>query len=444
MKSIEVNFDGLVGPTHNYSGLSYGNIASLKSSESASNPRLAALQGLEKMKFLLDQGVKQAVLPPHERPYIPILRTLGFEGSEKQILKQVFLSEPTLLYACSSAASMWTANAATISPSTDTRDGKLHITPANLSSKFHRSLEASFTEKILQKIFHRQDLFTVHPALPQGLYFSDEGAANHSRFCEDHSKQGIELFVWGHSVFHEGAKPKCFPARQTLEASQAIARRHMLNPNKVVFAQQNPAAIDAGVFHNDVISVSNEYVYLYHEKSFLNTSQVVQELKNKLPRLILLEVPEKRIPLKEAVETYLFNSQIIALPNHTMRIIAPSECLHSSTVNHFLTELVEDKKNPVGGIDYLDLHQSMSNGGGPACLRLRIVLTEQQIQAIHPGIILDEELYEKLKTWIHKHYRDHLLPKDLASSEFYLEVQAALDALTCILDLGSIYSFQKA
>ena len=27
--AYEVNFDGLVGPTHNYAGLSYGNVASL-------------------------------------------------------------------------------------------------------------------------------------------------------------------------------------------------------------------------------------------------------------------------------------------------------------------------------------------------------------------------------------------------------------------------------
>src|SRR3954469_13600147 len=131
MNAYEVNFDGLVGPTHNYAGLSYGNVASMKHKLSVSNPRQAALEGLEKMKFLASLGVKQAVLPPHERPHLQTLRRLGFSGSDADVLRTAQQRDPTLLAMVSSASTMWTANAATISPSADSEDHRAHFTPAN-------------------------------------------------------------------------------------------------------------------------------------------------------------------------------------------------------------------------------------------------------------------------------------------------------------------------
>lgn len=443
MKAVEVNFDGLVGPTHNYSGLSYGNIASIKNQQMVSNPKEAALQGLKKMKLLAEMSIPQAVLPPHARPYLPLLRQLGFTGNDSDILLQAYETSPELLYAVSSAAYMWTANGATISPSADTLDGKLHITPANLSSKLHRSIEAPFTEKVLRKIFHNRDLFNIHSPLPQSEYLADEGAANHNRFCSEYSQKGIELFVWGRYGFkHNPVGPTKFPARQTYEASQAISRNHKLESDQVIFAQQNPLAIDAGVFHNDVISVGNEYIYLYHEKTFVNTSAVISELAKKVENLVLIEVTDKRISLDEAVSSYMFNSQIVTLPDKSMRLIAPIECRKFPNIDGFLQEIVQDPSNPIAGIDYLNLQQSMANGGGPACLRLRIVLTEEQLKAIHPGILLTDDLYNKLKSWIEKHYRDRLHPKDLADTKLLMETQDALQELTNILQLGSIYHFQ--
>ncbi len=443
-KAMEINFDGLVGPTHNYSGLSYGNIASIKNQQRISNPKEAALQGLKKMKLLADMGIPQALLPPHARPYLPLLHEIGFTGTDKQILAQAYKSAPELIFTISSAAYMWTANSATISPSSDTLDGKLHITPANLSSKFHRSIEAPFTQKLFETIFNNKDLFIIHPPLPQSQTFADEGAANHNRFCDDYSHKGIELFVWGRYGFKDNPYgPTKFPARQTYEASQAIIRRHQLESNSVIFAQQNPVAIDAGVFHNDVISVANEYVYLYHEKTFLDTPSVIRELCKKIKNLDLIQVPEKQISLEEAVSSYMFNSQIVTLPDKTMHLIAPVECLEFPIINNFLQEMIQDPSNPIAAIDFLNLQQSMANGGGPACLRLRIVLTDKQLKAIHPSILLNDELYSKLTSWIEKHYRDRLHPQDLADEQLLCETQDALQELTTILQLGSIYYFQQ-
>lgn len=443
-----VNFDGLVGPTHNYSGLSYGNIASMAHGLTVSNPRAALLQGLAKMKFLADLGVKQAVLPPQERPDFDTLRSLGFRGSEAQVVEKAAREAPQILALCYSASSMWAANAATVSPSADSADTRVHFTPANLLSQFHRSVEPPFTAGILKRIFPSEELFGHHDPLPRAMHFSDEGAANHTRLCASYGGSGIELFVYGRTGFDQTDQgPQRFPARQTLEASQAIARLHGLDPAATVFSRQSPEAIDAGVFHNDVISVGNGNVFLYHAEAFHESESVLDELKRKFfglcgDELILMEVSSRELSVQEAVETYFFNSQLVSLPDGTMSLIAPVESEENPRTRAAL-ERIEAEANPITQVHFVDVRQSMKNGGGPACLRLRVVLTEQELASTHQGIIFNDGLYHRLIAWGERHYRDKLHPDDLADPALIDETRNALDEVTGILNLGSIYRFQK-
>ncbi len=450
LSAYELNFDGIVGPTHNYGGLSYGNVASIASKMKISNPREAALQGLYKMNHLHKLGVRQAVLPPHDRPLLPILQRLGFTGSnEAEVIARAAAEAPVMLIECSSAAAMWTANAATMTPSIDSQDGKMHITPANLSAKFHRSIEAPFTTKLLKAIFPDEKYFVHHPVLPPGTQFLDEGAANYSRFCTTYDQAGVHLFVFGKYAFKENAfLPQRFPPRQTAEASQAIVRRHKLSNNVVMMIQQNPEAIDAGVFHNDVIAVGNQDVFFYHEKSFVGTEFVVEDLRQRFLKvcykdITLIPVPEKQVSLKEAVDTYLFNSQIVTLPNGAMHLVAPVECQTNPNTKAFIDAMIESQKNPINDVYYINLMESMGNGGGPACLRLRAVLNVNELRAMHQGILFTDALYLKLKEWVRKHYRDKLALSDLKDPNLIKESRAALDELTKILKLGSIYGFQS-
>lgn len=445
----EINFDGLAGTTHNYSGLSYGNMASMRNKNIQSNPREAALQCLQKMKFMADLGLVQGVIPPHERPFIPMLKEIGFSGSDSDILKQAQKEVPNIFYACSSSSSMWTANAATFTPSKDSADQHAHITPANLSSEFHRSFEHITTEKIFDKIFNDPTLFHCHRALPAGEYFCDEGAANHTRFCKEYGDIGVHLFVYGKYQFKPSAlEPVKFPARQSFEASEAIVRNHRIIQDRVIYAQQSPSAIDAGIFHNDVISVGNKNVFFYHEKAFVGTDTVIQEIDEKVKEfcdtsMIFIRVSQDDIPLEEVIETYLFNSQLISIEDNLMAIVAPTECQKNSRVRDYLEKLTKDPSNPIKTIHYLNLRESMQNGGGPACLRLRVVLNQQEIRAVHEDVLLSEKLYIKLASWIDTHYRDRLTPSDLIDPQLLIESQQALDELTQILKMGSIYSFQK-
>ncbi|WP_257265791.1 N-succinylarginine dihydrolase [Endozoicomonas sp. ONNA2] len=454
MKTIEANFDGLVGPTHNYAGLSRGNRASIHHAGKVANPREAALQGLEKMRALSELGFVQGVLAPQERPDIAILRRLGFTGSDLRVLADAAEQMPAVLAACCSASSMWSANAATVSPGADCADGKVHFTPANLINKFHRSIEHDVTGKILKSTFKNPDHFMHHQALPANNDFGDEGAANHTRFCHDYGAQGVEFFVYGREAFNpQVISPQKYPARQSLEASQAIARLHQLDPTRLVFAQQNPAVIDQGVFHNDVIAVGNRNLLFCHEQAFVGQTAVYESLTKAYGSLgfnldfhldfHIVEVAEQQVSVAQAIGSYLFNSQLLSLEDGGTMIVVPSECEHEPAVWGYLQGILNDSSCPITDLKVFDLRQSMNNGGGPACLRLRVVLNEQELAATNQQCLINDQRISSLNNWVKKHYRDHLSEQDLADPLLLTESRTALDELTQILDLGSVYPFQN-
>ena len=440
MSTGEFNFDGLIGPTHNYAGLSFGNVASKSHQNKTSNPRAAALQGLEKMKFVAELGIGQCVLPPLRRPRLEFLRELGFTGTDPQIVDSAYKQSPALLASCFSASNMWTANAATVSPSADCQDGRLHLTPANLSSTLHRSIEHPSTTRNLRAIFADPEHFMVHDPLPSQPGMSDEGAANHTRLAPAHGQAGIEMFTFGNDPFNRDApRPEKFPARQTLLASQAVSRNHGLSFGESVFLQQNPDAIDAGVFHNDVICVGNENVLLCHELAFVEQAKQLERLKAQFERqfdcsLYVYEISEQQLGLSDAVSSYLFNSQLITRSDGKMMLICPLECRDNPNANRCIEELIA-QPGPVESVEFLNLRQSMNNGGGPACLRLRVVLTDQQQAAIHQGIVWSDRLHQDLVAWVETNYREQLAPDDLRDPDLIRESLDAMKGLAKILDL---------
>lgn len=445
MQQFEVNFDGIVGPTHNYAGLSLGNLASFDNANATSNPKQAALQGLQKMKALSDLGLKQGVLAPQERPNIDILKRIGFSGSDSKIIEKAAAQEPEVFLACCSASSMWAANAATVSPSADTYDGKVHFTPANLTNKFHRSLEPEITGRILKATFSNEQFFAHHTHLPDNEHFGDEGAANHTRLCEEYGKSGVEIFVFGRYAFKKGMpQPVKFPARHSYEACTAVARLHGLEDRNTVYVQQAPDLIDQGIFHNDVIAVGNQNVLFFHEQAFLNKQASLDEIREKFGQaeLHFVEVKTDEVSVYEAVKTYLFNTQIVTIDKDSMAIIAPTECEDSPVVSRYLSTLVQ-RNTPIKQVYYFDVKESMRNGGGPACLRLRVALNQTELDAVNPKTLINDSSYALLTNWVNKHYRDRLNENDLRDPQLLIECRTALDELTQLLNLGSIYAFQR-
>jgi len=413
----EINFDGLIGPTHNYGGLSLGNVASSSNAGQVSRPRAAALQGLAKMRACIDLGLLQGFLPPHDRPNVALLRTLGFGGADDAaVCAAAWATDPALLRNAMSASAMWAANAATASPAPDTRDGRCHLSVANLSSNLHRSIEAVETERQLHMIFPDASRFAVHAALPASL--GDEGAANHMRLCEYHGAPGVEVFVYGER------QPGGFPARQSRAASEAVARRHGLDPARTIFARQSDAAIQAGAFHNDVVAVANERVLFAHEQAFEDKAAMYKALLAALPVAEIIEVPATRMSLADAVTSYLFNSQLVTLPRGGMALLLPGEARANPRVWSWLQELIAGN-GPIRALHVMDVRESMRNGGGPACLRLRVVVDEAGLAAIDSHFLLDQAKWEVLHCEVEARWPETIAPGDLGEPELWRAAWAA-------------------
>jgi len=443
----ELNFDCLVGPTHFFGGLSVGNLASVSNKFRLSNPKKAALQGLNKMLYLSERGFLQGVLLPHHRPHLETLKLMGFEGTPKNILASAHKAIPELLLKLYSSSAMWAANAATVCPKSDAGDSKTHITPANLVTLFHRNIESKFTTKLLKKIFCNTDYFTVHEPLPSHDIFSDEGAANHSILCPNYNSKGLHIFIYGKESSMLKQPTTIFPARQSRLACEALARNHKISESQAIYWPQNPDAIDAGAFHNDVVCVANQQVFLCHEKAFKNQDKLISLIKNKYKllhdkKIFFIIISNKNLPLQDTVDSYLFNSQLLTKADNNMLFFAPIESQNNSRAQAVINQILQDD-NPINEVVYFDLSESMANGGGPACLRLRVPLEEEEISALRPHIFMTKKLYEALEKIINKYYINNLTIEHLLDHDFLTHCQEALDQISHTLDLYPIYEWQR-
>ena len=430
MPLTEINFDGIVGPSHNYAGLSLGNLAATAHAGEPSFPRAAALQGLGKMRANMALGLAQGVFMPLPRPNAAWLKALAIEGEiEGKAGGEAGRGERALLASAWSASSMWTANAATVSPAPDTADGRCHLTVANLVTMPHRAHEWPDTLRQLRLAFADRERFVVHEPVPP--CFGDEGAANHMRLTRSPDEPALEVFVYGRT----GGR---FPARQHEQASRVVARRHGLDPARTLFLEQAPEAIEAGAFHNDVVAVANERVLLAHERAFADREGTYAAIRERLPEAEIIEVPESRVSLEEAVRSYLFNAQLVSLQGGAreseMALVVPMEAQESAAVRGWLDELVAGN-GPIRRVVPVDVRQSMANGGGPACLRLRVVADPATID---PRFLMSEDKAGRIEQVVGRHWPEQIEPGDLGSEALAAQVAAARAALLVALDLQDL------
>jgi succinylarginine dihydrolase len=277
--------------------------------------------------------------------------------------------------------------------------------------------------------------------------YGDEGAANHTRFtataANGGESAGVHFFVYG-TAPDAARVPKKFPARQTLAASERVAQLGLLDRARCVFAQQNADAIDAGVFHNDVIAVGNGNMLLCHERAFEDRVATLASLRNVVgDSLVIAEISADEVTLEEAVKSYLFNSQLLTLPDGSMALVAPCECEENPRVKAAIDRVIAAPANPLRRAIYMDVRESMRNGGGPACLRLRVPVTDADLAAMNRAVLVDAAKLAELRAWVTRHYRETLVPADLADPALLRESRDALDELARILALGPIYDFQR-
>jgi succinylarginine dihydrolase len=425
LSAIEINFDGLPGPTHNYAGLSPGNVASQSNYGEVSYPRAAALQGLEKMRRLMELGLPQGFLPPPRRPAEDALRALGFRGGEDEVLAAAAQTDLALFRAACSASSMWRANAATVLAAPDTADGRVHLVTANLSGMLHRSFEAGETWALLGRVFPNEDRFAVHGPLPHGRHFGDEGAANHMRLATSHGAPGINVFV------HGEPRGGAYPERQSRRASEAVARIAGLAPERTLLALQNAGAVQAGAFHNDVVAVANANVIFAHPEAFADPARLYGDLRARLPNLQVVET--FGVGLEDAVSSYLFNSQLVSLPEGGMALILPSDARENAAA-WSAVEAVLAADNAIVQAVVVDVRESMRNGGGPACLRLRVPVDGPARGAIDPRFLLDASRWEALARVVEAHWPEKIAPDDLVKPQLWAQAREAHGALEAAID----------
>jgi succinylarginine dihydrolase len=411
----EINFDGIVGPSHNYAGLSLGNLASTRNAGAVSQPRAAALQGIDKMRSNLALGLAQGIFLPHPRPDRAWLAELGTTIEQ---------ADAVLAANALSASAMWAANAATVSPAPDAGDGKCHLTVANLKTMPHRSHEWPATLAQLRVAFAGAD-FAVHGPVPPA--FGDEGAANHMRLAPAHGEAGVEVFVYGVSG---GA----FPARQHIEASKAIARLHRLGPERVLFAEQSEEAITAGAFHNDVVAVANERVLFAHEQAFADKGSLISACERLVPGFEYVEVPAAQVPLADAIGSYLFNAQLVTTPDGQPTLIVPSEARETPSVWRWIESHVAGN-GPIRRVEVVDVRQSMANGGGPACLRLRVVADPATVD---PRFIVDDARLDRIAEVVSGQWPEQIHRDELQQPALIAEIEGARAALLDALDLSEL------
>jgi len=415
MPLVEINFDGIIGPSHNYAGLSFGNVASMGHGGEVSEPRAAALQGVDKMRSNLALGLDQGIFLPHPRPDRAWLERLGTTIEE---------AEPLLAANAMSASPMWAANAATVSPAPDTADGKCHLTVANLRTMPHRSHEWPATLKQLELAFGDSS-FAVHGPVPPA--FGDEGAANHMRLAGGHDARGVEALVYGVSG---GA----FPARQHVEASKAIARLHGLDARRTIFVQQSEEAIAAGAFHNDVVAVANERVLFAHEQAFADKQPLLDACAAHVPGFEYVEVAATDVPIEDAIRSYLFNAQLVTPPDGETTLIVPTEARETASVWRWLERHLAGN-GPIRRVEVVDVRQSMANGGGPACLRLRVVADPA---AVDPRFIVDELKLDRIGEIVQRHWPQQIHHSELQKPALIVDIERARAALLQALDLSAL------
>ena len=433
---VEINIDGLVGPSHHFGGLGVGNIASHEHQLQVSHPRQAALEGLQKAWLLKSLGAPQFVFLPPSRPRLSFLSELGFRGTIQEQLVAAREDAPQALSAVFSSAFMWLANAATVTPASDSIDGRLHCTPANLTSSWHRASEAAERAPQLESLLARIDNKQMHRPLPSILPLRDEGAANHMRLCDPSGRMGFNVFVYGVDDCQAGQQPARFLPRHTRAASQAIARLHQLPSDRTFFLRQHPQAVGAGVFHNDVIATSCDHILVHHEFAFLHGESELKRLEFQFEQacrqpLMRIVISNSQLPLADAVRSYLFNSQIVRPAATTNAradspryiLVCPHHCEEIPAASQLIASWLADPHIPIDEVRFVRLAESMANGGGPACLRLRMMLEYDDVLRLSAKYQLTAELFDRLSSVIEQWYPKSLSIEDLCSGEFVSQLQ---------------------
>ncbi|MEM7558560.1 MAG: N-succinylarginine dihydrolase, partial [Planctomycetota bacterium] len=163
--------------------------------------------------------------------------------------------------------------------------------------------------------------------------------------------------------------------------------------------------------------------------------------------LCRIEVSQAELPMEEAVASYFFNSQLLSpsqlegseglddfrYEDSGMVLVCPGQCLEIDSARQLIERLIADPGNPISAVHYVTLAESMANGGGPACLRLRVSLCEEELAQVDSRFRVTPESLDKLRSVIEREYPDRLVGSDFLNADCRQQIRKATECLRSAL-----------
>lgn len=182
----------------------------------------------------------------------------------------------------------------------------------------------------------------------------------------------------------------------------------------------------------DAVAVSNENVLFVHSHAFEEREWIYDTIRKSVPSVQIIEAPVDRVSLADAVSSYLFNSQLVTLPDGQTALIAPSECRENAAVWAWLNDSIVGQ-TAITRIEVIDVRESMRNGGGPACLRLRVAMSDAAVVAVDQRFLVNESTCDRLERIIEGHWPEQIAASDLSNAELWATCRAARQTLLATL-----------
>jgi succinylarginine dihydrolase len=180
------------------------------------------------------------------------------------------------------------------------------------------------------------------------------------------------------------------------------------------------------------VAVANEQLLFTHEQAFADKDAFYADLRAALPCVDIIEVPASAVSLSDAIKSYLFNAQLVTLPDGGMALILPTEARDTPSVWTWLEQMIASN-GPIRQLVPVDVRQSMANGGGPACLRLRVVADPADID---PRFLVDEAELDGIATIVSQYWPESIAPQDLSDTRLIARIEQSWLTLVDHLQLS--------
>jgi succinylarginine dihydrolase len=140
------------------------------------------------------------------------------------------------------------------------------------------------------------------------------------------------------------------------------------------------------------------------------------------------------VPIGDAIRSYLFNSQLVTPPDGAMTLVAPTECRETPSVAAWIERHLASN-GAIRRVNFVDVRQSMANGGGPACLRLRVACDPAEVDT---RFLVDEAKLDRLAGLVAARWPEEIVSSEIQSAALIADIERARLSLLDLLGLSEL------